>query len=356
MGLLPIVLSALLRSRFNPPADGINTRPRVIQDLLMNDGSPKTVYLDLWVWIELSRVHHGKSEKWGNAYEAVTASAANGKTRFPLSFAHLKEIAKRRNDASRGRLVDFMTEVWNADAIRPWPQMLRSEARNAVRLMMGMPRIDLTNFVFGKGLSHALGGNARLVPKHANARPLSPEVKREISEIVMSPSLLTSLKDPSLAAKIGNRSESEIRYLSDLQVRIDAAYAHPDKTKRRDISMARFMITVVGDSLLQAMSEASPDPRALVAMYTSSREQIEATLEAMPTFKTFHELTYASETTRRAKESDLWDLALNIAIPYCDIVVTERSWCNIAKGAGLDKLYRTTLVHEPAELAAFLRA
>jgi len=75
----------------------------------------------------------------------------------------------------------------------------------------------------------------------------------------------------------------------------------------------------------------------------------------MPTFRTFHELTYASETTRRAKESDLWDMALSIAIPYCDIVVTERSWCGIAKDAGLDELYGTSIVHRPYDLAALLK-
>ncbi len=309
------------------------------------------------MWIQLSRVHYGKrvSAGWQEAYDAVRASAAAGAARFPLSFAHVKEIAKRRNDASRGRLVDFMTEVWNADAIRPWSQMLGPEARNAVRFMMGMSPIDLTSFVFGKGLTHALGGNPRLVPKHANARPPSSDTIQEISKIVMAPTLLASLKEPGLAGKIGTRSKSESRYLSDLQARIDAAYAHPDKAKRRDIAKARFMITVVGDPLLKAMMESSRDPRALIATQVSSREQSEAILRSMPTFNTFHELTYASDATRRARESDLWDMALNIAIPYCDIVVTERSWCNIARGAGLDKLYETKLIHNPADLANQLR-
>ena len=317
----------------------------------------QTVYLDLWVWIQLARAHYGKSQSgvWREACDAVKSTALEGTARFPVSLAHVKEIAKRRNDGSRGRLVDFMGEVWNADAIRPWAQMLEPEARNAVRLMMGIPRVDLNDFVFGKGLSHALGGNPRLVPKHPNARPPPRETVRELSDLVMSPTLLASLKDPDLAAKMGSRSESETRYLSDLQARIDAAYAHPDKTKKRDIAKARFMITVVGDSLIRAVLEASPDPRALLAEYTSSRDRIETVLDSMPTFRTFHELTYASETTRRANESDLWDMALSIAIPYCDIVVTERSWCGIAKDAGLDELYGTSIVHRPYDLAALLK-
>src|SRR5207249_11518601 len=101
---------------------------------------------------------------------------------------------------------------------------------------------------------------------------------------------------------MGSPSESETRYLSDLQARIDAAYAHPDKTKKRDIAKARFMITVVGGSLIRAVLEASPDPRALLAAYTSSRDRIETVIDSMPTLNTSLDLTYARDTTRRAKE------------------------------------------------------
>ncbi len=332
---------------------------RAVKQLCFDVGPvrmPQTVYLDQWVWIELARVHYGRSEAWRDAYEAVITSAASGIARFPLSISHWNEIAKRRDDASRSRLVDFMTGLWKADAIRPWPQMLGPEAENAVRIIMDRPPIDLTNFVFGKGIGHVLGGAPTLVPKHVDAEPPSPAVLRKIADTLMSANFLAYVKDPDLAGAIRNTTERDEGFMSRMQANIDAVYAHPDKTKRHDIAEARFMTTVVGDALVQAMMKATPNPGTLIAAHMSSRDQIVALRQSMPTFHTFFELDHARSKTRRIKESDLWDLALNIAIPYCDTVVTETGWCNIAKSAGLDELYETKLVHNPTKLAALLRA
>ncbi len=313
-----------------------------------------TVYLDQWVWIELARVHHGKSELWRDAYNAVLASAASGVARFPLSISHWNEIAKRRDDASRSRLVEFMTGLWNADAIRPWPQMLGPEAENAVRIMMNRPPTDLTSFVFGKGIGHVLGGVPALVPKHVNAVRPSAAVLRKIADTVMSANFLAYVKDSELAGEIRDGSERDEVFMARMQSNIGAVYAHPDKTKRHDIVEARFMTTVIGDALVQAIMKATSDPATLIATHMSSREEIVAIRQSMPTFHTFFELDHARNISRRIKESDLWDLALNIAIPYCDIVATETGWCNIAEGAGLDELYQTRLVHDPAKLAELL--
>ncbi len=316
----------------------------------------KTVYLDQWVWIELARVHHGRSESWREAYEAVTACRDAGTARFPLSLSHLSEIAKRRDDASRSRLVDFMIPIWNADAIRPWPQMLDSEAKNAVRFMMDKEPTDLTDFVFGKGIGHVLGGLPALVPKHSRAVPPSPDVLRRLADVVVSPALLATVKEPELAAKIRNATRFEKGFTSRLRIVSVDSGLHPDKRKRKDISDARFMTTVVGEALVRAMMKATAEPRALMAARMSSREQVVAILKEMPTFYTFHVLNHGRNTSRRVKESDIWDFALSIAIPYCDIVVTETGWCNIAKRAGLDELYGTRLAHTAAGLAALLEA
>lgn len=39
--------------------------------------------------------------------------------------------------------------------------------------------------------------------------------------------------------------------------------------------------------------------------------------------------------------TDLW--ALPVAIPYCDVVVTERRWAHLAATGGLSRRYGTTV-------------
>lgn len=317
----------------------------------------KTIYLDQWAWIGLSKVHYGKSESWRHGYDAVMSSLHDGTARFPLSLSNLAELTKRRDPMSRGLLADFMTEVWNADAIRPWPQMLEPEAENAVRIMMDQPPLDLTRFVFGKGVGHLVGSVPTLVPRSANARPLSPTVLKRLAAYIMAPNLLATIaKDPEFSVKVRAASLRDEKFAAQAQAALDRDYAHPDKRKRRDIAEARFMTSVVGNALVQAMMKASPDPKALMRTRMSSREQVATVRKNMPTFHTFFILSDARNRAGNIKGNDIWDLSLNNAIPYCDIVVTETSWCNFAMEAGLDKLYETALVHDPNQLAKLLGA
>ncbi len=53
--------------------------------------------------------------------------------------------------------------------------------------------------------------------------------------------------------------------------------------------------------------------------------------------------------------NDLHDLSfLAMAIPYCDIVVTENLWVDLAKRKGFDQKYNTILLSDLAELANYI--
>jgi hypothetical protein len=47
------------------------------------------------------------------------------------------------------------------------------------------------------------------------------------------------------------------------------------------------------------------------------------------------------------KPNDLNDIAsLAVAIPYCDVVVTERQWSHMARRAELDRRFNTVILHD----------
>ena len=59
--------------------------------------------------------------------------------------------------------------------------------------------------------------------------------------------------------------------------------------------------------------------------------------------------------TKDIDENDLADIAvLSIAIPYCDIVVTEKSWKDFIVRSGLDKKYNTVVINGVKELDKYL--
>jgi hypothetical protein len=57
------------------------------------------------------------------------------------------------------------------------------------------------------------------------------------------------------------------------------------------------------------------------------------------------------------KPNDLEDIAsLSVAIPYCDVVVTEKQWCHNARRAKLDRRFNTVILYDLKDLAAVLVA
>ena len=58
---------------------------------------------------------------------------------------------------------------------------------------------------------------------------------------------------------------------------------------------------------------------------------------------------------KRIQGNDMFDIGfLSVAIPYCDIVVTERFWCHIANSTSLTSRYDTTMLTRLGELRAIV--
>lgn len=314
------------------------------------------VYLDQNAWIYLAQAHHGQSGGWGSAHQAVLEASDEERAIFPLSLSHLHETVRREDDGSRARLLEFMWKVSDGHAIRPWPSMLNPEARNAIRILAGNPGENLEPIVFGRGVPHMLGAEPALVPKTPDASPPSDDVRRKLSEIVYGSTPWELLKNPQCAAEVREKAGLDEDFAERLQEKIDEEYSHPDKARRQDIAEARFMTSVVGDALCRAMGDLVFKPKQFMAAQMTSKESIRKMLRLMPTFHTFYTLNHVRNTTREVERNDLWDFVLSIAISYCDVVVTESSWCGIAEHRELHELRDTQMVSvgDPGELAGGL--
>lgn len=316
----------------------------------------RKVYLDQNAWIHLSRCHHGENGDWSDAYNAVMEASEVDEVDFPLSLSHFQETVRRNDDKSRTRLLEFMWEISGGHALRPWPGMLEPEARNAVRALAHGTRRDLTGFVFGQGLPQILGAQPRLVPKTPDATPPSEDVQRELAEAVYGSTAWAFLKDPGFAASVREDAGLDDDFADRIQAMVDEEYSQDDKTRKREVAEARFMISVVRDALCRAMVDIVPHPKPVMTACLGSKEAIRGLLRLMPTFHTYHTLNYVRNTTQEVDQNDLWDFVLNIAIPYCDVVVTERSWCNIAEQHGIHELRDTRMVSagQPGDLVEAL--
>ena len=84
---------------------------------------------------------------------------------------------------------------------------------------------------------------------------------------------------------------------------------------------------------------------------------VEGYLMKIPTAFVQFTLLYgqAQQLQRPIEVNDMPDIwCLTLAIPYCDIVVTENMWASIANQAKLDRICNTTILQSIQELDKFL--
>jgi len=320
----------------------------------------KYVYLDQNIWIELSRAHYGRSENYKEACEVVIQASETEDVIFPLSIVHINETVKRANIESRKRLADFMIKISKGNAISPWTSLIKPEIRNYLRNRSGQPQIDLKKGVFGIGIPQMLGAKPQLIAKNANAEQIPPDILKKLAKKVYSPDLIhLSMVDENTSKEIlkGMNNYSDDDLVKDLEELRVNEYSHPDKIKRRDISYARFLMTMILEPLIREAMKMGLDVKELFPEEKTKRKDLENLLESIPTLHTYHILNDARNTnsSRAIKANDLYDLsALNIAIPYCDVVVTEREWTKIAQQKGLDVKNETIITHNINDLVSLL--
>ncbi len=321
----------------------------------------KVIYLDQWVYVRLLRTYNGASPEYPKYVELckdVIESSNKGVNRFPFSIAHLHETIKRTKLDSRKELFKFIFDLSKFNTIRPWIQVVNPEIRNAILTSLGRRLIPLSSFVFGDELGHCFGRKAGIESTDKN-KAVPEEVKVEILSAYKNSELMADAlsKDKMLEYIEGWRQQDDkmVNELEELRLK---EYSHPDKKKRKDISDARFFITIIRDPFIQILSDFNLDFNEYTKKIFSSKEAAESFLKSIPTAYVFHVLNEARNmnSSRPIKPNDLWDLSfLAIAVPYCDIVVTEREWAQILNQKKIGELYNTKILYSLEELGEILK-
>jgi hypothetical protein len=119
----------------------------------------KTVYLDQFHWIEISKAIHGLPVRDGTAETLahMRHRVREGALLFPLSLGHYFETLKHTEPARRQRLSTVMRELSGGYTIADPTKVVKHEIRSALisKLDMDSPLVPLK--LLGRGMEHALG-------------------------------------------------------------------------------------------------------------------------------------------------------------------------------------------------------
>lgn len=344
----------------------------------------KIVYLDQNKWVEIL-----KAERSGVDSPPLAAAAAlrkavqSGSIVVPLSAGHYLETWHRSDWNSRHDLARIMCDLSQFSTFAPVQSVQRWEIDLALVKYLGFETAGkelraVREQVLGRGVNHAFAsptGRLRLVSSVATkdvpeGEPLEPE-----------PQLLDLLEKvralPNDAYEwwslAGNADDSMIHKDWDTrgQHRIGDTYAEQEralsdhllsnsemKGKLDDLIAAQDLIEISTD-LHEAATEIGLDPLHVYGKLVEmgGPEAVKGFLRTMPSVAVRYEARRLKHRNHQWswQQHDHVDLvALSVAIPYADIVVTERQWAHLFKVAKLDREFGTRVISRLGELPQIL--
>jgi len=271
----------------------------------------------------------------------------NGDAVFPISLVHLIETSTVGDDRKREEFLEFMFRVSRGYAIVPFVRIINFEIYQAVLKQVGLPTIDLKEVVVGKGLPFILGAKPEIVKRHKDSRDIPEDLRKTLLEKVESPqTLLLCMKNKRVVEEARKGRDKELRILEELETIRSEDEKIRDKDLRRRINIVKYFRSLIVPEMAGTTLRLGLHPK-FVMPESTTREEVDTLFQNMPTAYTLWVLTWRRDVQRHRKidKNDMNDIAaLSMAIPYCDIVVTEKMWSSIALQAKLDKLYDTIIL------------
>ena len=324
----------------------------------MKPNSPKVVYLDQNAWSYLADGYANSDSSYHEAACAAIDAAERGKAIFPLSIIHYAETSKDTSSKRRRRVARYMSKLSGMHAILPSPYVRDLEISNACNNLAGMPKIDLNRLIFGIGLSVQGGLSVPKVSIKGVSQSRLDELNEKISQKMTDPDSYFLLVRNSLKRENVERlSRGPNAYVAAIQ-ESNNQLSGLTRTQRYNFELYAYFGKYLLPKIMQLMSQSGTNYKLLEPV-VSNRKRLLDFFRTLPTSYSFFALEVHEDVQprRKVRPNDIVDLIfLSVAIPYCDVVVTEKHWVSVANQTKLDREYGTTMVEAKSvtELPSYL--
>jgi len=303
----------------------------------MPTSGAQVVYLDLGLWYALGEANagHPRQATHTDILAKLAAHAQSGDLRFPLSAVHYMELTENPRDNQRQEAARVMAALSRFVTMAPIGRIIDEELARSLNQRYGRPAFPIKVPKFGVGWRYAFG------------ETLDPEEEiTELKEYLMleGPPQKIRAQIPNYDAYSGRRiADSE---LAGFNVILNTLRTDPDIAERPlDAICMRQLYFDIVDNFTRALMSAGfvqTWPRGL-----RDKDSLTDFLMSLPSRRAtamiqFH---YLKDVNRDWNINDLRDvLALSAAIPYCDVVVTDRKAWDVTKNrAHLDEEFDTAI-------------
>lgn len=332
---------------------------------------PISIYLDQLHWIHLAQAHtnHQNGEPYKKVYQHLLEQREAGKIVCPLSLTHYMELSATGSYRQRTDVATVMASLSSFRTIAPTSVLQRAEIEQVLHKRFGKPETPLQPRPFGSGVSYAADGVYRMMKlrsKSSDRESLAAVVGgiEKLKEIELEAtaqaefavlrgpheSLVQELRDkygyaPEEAEKIARQRAANEEELAQRLI------ADPSlKEKFDNIVTARYIMREMGNALQPALTKAG---MTINDLFARGADDVTHFVHAIPTADVFVTFTKANlkNLHRGWKKNDIHDMdALAVAIPYCDIVVTEKHAHAQMSNAGMGQKYGTKIFRHIEDL------
>ena len=336
--------------------------------LLRPSPPPELVYLDMNHWINLAQAATGHPNGAAHleALEICKAARASNTALFPLAAAHYFEMAKIKDPRQRRDVAAVMEELSSFATLLDRTTVMGVELRAALDAVTGGPGLTITVALLGRGIGPAFGMRGGLRVRDANGEDVTDEFVAvgdnasalASANLSLERAMLAGPEDKDLAA-LAERGYDPLAAFKVAQRRADQeegmrARLDADPRWRRGRIYDVVAAYEMSNELLDPLEKACAERGYLWQDVQSERETLRRFTRSMPSTEVAIVLkaTRHRDGTLRWTPNDITDVdALSLAVPYCDVVVTEKYAHHVLVASGVAKRMSTVVLPSTSQLA-----
>lgn len=335
----------------------------------MSSNEPIVVYLDLNHWYALGAALAGHPEQPDHVaiLQKLKDQVDQGRLVFPLSAVHYMELTENPREQHRREAANAMDLLSRYVTIASIGKIVDEELAREFNRRFGRPAFPMKVRKFGAGVGFAFGQETHLKLQNVpDGQRAAIEARLGLPIKDFEAAINTLLEYSTLTTPASERSQIPgydpyaARRVADLELKSfkvmhETLRTDPDISRRPlDAICARQFYYEIEDNYVRALISAGFTKSSPMR----TKQELTDFLMHLPSRRVaaMIQLHYLRDICREWSINDLRDIhALSVAIPHCDVVVTDKkAWDAAANRAKLGKEFKTEIFCQLSDLIAHL--
>jgi hypothetical protein len=306
------------------------------------------IYLDQNKWIDLAKAAAGRAD--GQRYIPALAAANDAvraaKAVFPLSSVHIIETAKSPRAEQRQQLAALMTSLSRGVVLRAAAQIVPFYVDRALAECFGKkletPPPSLTSRRIEDAFNFDLGTLLGISPERAQL------LRRTLDTPVAWIDLLEHNEEAARKAATQAVNNTGVRYAEGNENWRSVLANDSLDTIRR--AYAATLTLTLYEQLTMSLNALGHTMQEWGSLGTERLMEFWTSIPALAVELELHAQKHHEKSSSWRPNDSLDIGALSLAIPACDVVITERFWASLVRKRAIDRIHGTRVESDLNEI------